>query len=54
MQKRRRNFKEILKQLSYDRPAIDQQAVNIWKSFEEVKKTLSPDRKKKETKDKKK
>ena len=53
MQGKRRNFKEVIKQLSYDKPVIDQQAIKIWKSLDEVKKTLNEGWKKKETKDQK-
>ncbi|MCI7812977.1 MAG: hypothetical protein SO016_04495 [Lachnospiraceae bacterium] len=49
MSRTRRNFKETMKQLSYDKPVIDRQAIKIRKSLDEVKKTLEEGWKKKET-----
>lgn len=49
MSRTRRNFKETMKQLSYDKPVIDRQAIKIRKSLDEVKKTLEEGWKKKKT-----
>lgn len=53
MSKTRRNLKEAMKQLSYDKPVIDKQAIKIRKSLDDVKKTLDEGWKKNEKGDRK-
>jgi len=51
--KRNRRWRESLKQLSYDKPGIDHQAVKIKKSLDDIKKNLDGAWKKKNKKQEK-
>ncbi|MDO4454600.1 MAG: hypothetical protein Q4B90_08895 [Eubacteriales bacterium] len=46
--RRHHRFRESLRQLSYDKPGIDNRAIKIRKSLDDVKKTLDGAWKKKD------